>query len=120
MQRTQGTSIVFIVLPAPNFGNGRLIVGLTPRAQTLSAGTQKTLLPLSVTRNEQMRNAEYAVKLLQDKGYEAESADDGKSVRVLEPVRCSRGARVWIEYEVRIIPTAGSLTHVRNFIVERE
>lgn len=66
-----------------------------------------------------MSNAEQAVQLLACEGYEAEATSDGKTVRVMDPVRCTRGSRVWVVYEPRVIACGSGLASVRRWIIER-
>lgn len=61
-----------------------------------------------------------ALALLRSKGYECEIGPDADSVAVSDPLRCQRGSRVWVEYELVIIHLSGALKKVREFLVERE
>lgn len=69
--------------------------------------------------SNELNNAEQAVQLLAREGYEAEATPDGKTVRVMDPVRCARGSRVWVEYEARVIACGSGLAPVRRWIIER-
>lgn len=66
-----------------------------------------------------MSNAEQAVQLLACEGYEADATPDGKTVRVMDPVRCTRGSCTWVEYEPRVIACGSGLSQVHRWIIER-
>lgn len=71
--------------------------------------------------DRQSDNVKRSIELLSRYGYESEPIGlDATSILVQDPVRCSSGSRVWVEYHPVALSVSENLRFVRRFIVERD